>query len=43
MVDKSLNRFKFLFAAAGHPNCVFKISYEKLIKITNGLEKDISE
>ena len=43
LVDKSLNRFANIFAAAGHPNCVFKISYEKLIKITNGLEKDISE
>ena len=43
LVDKSLNRFAHIFAAAGHPNCVFKISYEQLIKVTNGLEKDISE
>ena len=43
LVDKSLSRFSDVFGAAGHPNCVFKISYEKLIKITNGLEKDISE
>jgi len=43
LVDKSLNRFSDVFGAAGHPNCVFKISYEQLIKITNGLEKDISE
>ena len=43
LVDKSLNRFANIFAAAGHPNCVFKIGYEQLIKITNGLEKDISE
>ena len=42
-IDHSLARFENLYAAAGHPNCVFKISYEKLIKITNGLEKDISE
>ncbi len=43
LIDKSLNRFKFLFAAAGHPNCVFKITYEKLIEITKGTEKEITE
>ena len=43
LVDRSLKRFKYVFAAAGHPNCVFKISYDKLTKITNGSEKDISE
>ena len=43
VVDKSLNRFKFVFAAAGHPNCVFKITYDKLIKITKGIEKEITE
>jgi len=42
-IDKSLNRFENIFAAAGHPNCVFKISYEQLVKITNGLEKEIVE
>ena len=43
LIDKSLSRFNYVFAAAGHPNCVFKISYNQLIKITNGLEKEISE
>ena len=43
LVDKSLNRFQFVFAAAGHPNCVFKITYDQIIKITNGSEKEISE
>ena len=43
LVDKSLSRFHFVFAAAGHPNCVFKIAYDQLIKITNGSEKEISE
>jgi len=42
-IDKSLNRFPYIFAAAGHPNCVFKITYEKLIKITKGSEKEMSE
>ena len=43
LIDKSLNRFKYVFAAAGHPNCVFKISYNQLVKITRGSEKEISE
>tara|TARA_Y100000590_G_scaffold217820_1_gene246753 strand:- start:791 stop:1273 length:483 start_codon:yes stop_codon:yes gene_type:complete len=43
MIDKSLSRFPHIFAAAGHPNCVFKITYNELIKITNGSEKEISE
>ena len=42
-IDKSLNRFPYIFAAAGHPNCVFKITYDDLIKITKGSEKEISE
>ena len=43
LIDVSLNRFTEVFAAAGHPSCVFKINYKELIKITNGLEKEISE
>jgi len=43
LIDKSLNRFQDIFAAAGHPNCVFKITYSELIKITKGSEKEISE
>ena len=43
LIDKSLDRFENVFAAAGHPNCVFKINYKELIKITNGSEKEISE
>ena len=43
LVDKSLSRFEYVFGAAGHPNCVFKITYDQLIKITNGSEKEISE
>ena len=42
-IDNSLERFEVLYAAAGHPNCVFKINYTNLEKITNGLIKDISE
>ena len=43
LVDSSLNRFKDLFAAAGHPNCVFKINFYDLREITRGSIKDISE
>ena len=43
IVDKSLNRFKYIYGAAGHPDCVFKITYSDLIKITTGSEKDITE
>ena len=43
LVDNSLGRFKDVFSAAGHPNCIFKIGYSQLIKITNGSEKEISE
>ena len=42
-IDNSLERFTSLFAAAGHPNCVFKISFLNLQKITNGSAKDITE
>ena len=40
-IDKSLERFKKLYAAAGHPNCIFKTNFTDLEKITNGLIKDI--
>ena len=42
-IDNSLSRFKDIFAAAGHPNVIFKIDYEKLIQITKGDVKDITE
>ena len=42
-VDESLNRFKNLYAAAGHPNCIFKISFDELLNLTNGVVKDCVE
>ena len=42
-VDESLNRFKNLYAAAGHPNCIFKIGFDELLNLTNGVVKDIVE
>ena len=43
LVDSSLNRFKDLYAAAGHPNCIFKINFVDLLKLTNGSLEDIIE
>ena len=43
LIDKSLKRFNSLFAAAGHPNCVFEINFNNLQKITNGSIKEIIE
>ena len=43
LIDNSFDRFTELFAAAGHPNCVFKISFTGLQKITNGSLRDIIE
>ena len=28
---------------AGHPDCVFKITYAELLPLTNGIEKEITE
>ena len=43
LVDESLNRFRNLYAAAGHPNCIFKINFDELLNLTNGTVKDIVE
>jgi len=43
LIDKSLDRFKHVYGAAGHPDCVFKITYANLVKLTNGVEKEIIE
>ena len=43
IIDQSLSRFENIFGAAGHPNCVFKINFINLQKITNGEVADIIE
>ena len=43
LIDSSLERFSYLFAAAGHPNCVFKINFDDLKKITKGSVEEIIE
>jgi len=41
LVDSSLSRFEHIYAAAGHPHSIFKITYKQLVKLTNGKEEDI--
>ena len=43
LIDNSLERFNSLYAAAGHPNCVFKINFKDLQIISNGSIKDLIE
>ena len=43
LIDKSLGRFQSVFAAAGHPNSIFKIEYNKLVQMTKGEVKEITE
>ena len=42
-IDNELSRFEFIYAAAGHPNCIFKIDFDNLINITKGSIKNITE
>ena len=41
LIDSSFSRYENVYAAAGHPNSIFKISYKQLIKLTDGIEEDI--
>ena len=41
LIDSSLSRYENVYAAAGHPNSIFKITYKKLVKLTEGKEEDI--
>ena len=41
LIDASLSRYEHVYAAAGHPHTIFKISYKQLIKLTKGTEEDI--
>ena len=43
LIDNNLARFEDIFAAAGHPNCIFKINFEQLTKWTSGEIKEITE
>ena len=41
LIDSSLSRYENVYAAAGHPNSIFKITYKQLVKLTKGKEEDI--
>jgi|TARA_B100001063_G_scaffold49087_1_gene43044 Cys-tRNA(Pro) deacylase len=42
-IDNSLKRFNNLYAAAGHPNCIFKINFTDLQKISKGSIRELTE
>ena len=43
LIDQSLSRFQNVFAAAGHPNSIFKINFDQLVQMTKGEVKEIIE
>ena len=43
LIDQSLSRFQSVFAAAGHPNSIFKIEYSQLLQMSKGEVKEIIE
>ena len=43
LIDETLKEFSNIYAAAGHPNCVFKTNFFDLIKLTNGKIENIIE
>ena len=43
IIDKTLERFQIVYAAAGHPNSIFKIGISKLKDLTKGRVEDITE
>ena len=43
IIDKTLERFQIVYAAAGHPNSIFEISFLKLKDLTKGRIEDITE
>ena len=43
LIDKTIKRFQTVYAAAGHPNSIFKITFSKLKDLTKGRIEDITE
>jgi prolyl-tRNA editing enzyme YbaK/EbsC (Cys-tRNA(Pro) deacylase) len=42
IVDRTLAEFDELWAAGGIPHAVFPLTYDELIKLTGGVEADVS-
>ena len=43
ILDKNLKRFSKIYAAAGHPNAVFEIGFDNLIKLTTEEIEEFTE
>jgi len=43
VIDRSLGRFKIVYAAAGSPRAIFPIPYDQLVQLTQGKVADITE
>ena len=43
IIDKTLERFQIVYAAAGHPNIIFRIDFLKLKELTKGRIENITE
>lgn len=41
-VERSLAGYRELWAAAGHPHTVFRLTYDELVRITGGAEADLA-
>ena len=41
VIDVGLKRFDTVYAAAGHPHCVFATSVDELARLTGGLVSDV--
>jgi len=41
-VERSLTAYRELWAAAGHPHTVFRLTYPDLLRITGGAEADLA-
>jgi prolyl-tRNA editing enzyme YbaK/EbsC (Cys-tRNA(Pro) deacylase) len=41
-VERSLSAYRELWAAAGHPHTVFRLTYAELVRITGGAEADLA-
>ena len=43
IIDRTLERFQIVYAAAGHPNSIFEINFSKLKDLTKGRIEYITE
>ena len=42
LIDRALFRFEFIWAAAGHPNGVFKLTPQQLVELTGAPVEDVT-